>query len=341
MPEVFWNTGEDDQFVDGLTSALADCGGMDVVSGYIGYDTATRFGRWIIDTARAGGRIRILIGMAGIEGLSSRTHKVWNDIDSHLRETGTGSGVFSFEKKIHAKVYIVYDWDLKPETTFVGSANFNFSNSNIECMVRLPPDRSTCGMVERLFGDQRLLPISLVPVKGSAKDPMTQTKIPIQRHNEIFDISEMRLVESINLRSICEKNPIGSLNLYHGRGRLNRAKMSWKPRPWYEVELTIGNNRYPGLPKVFSAYTDDGEIIQMHRSGGGPTGKPELGLKDLTGKGKGGRELFGQWIKGKLEKAGVLERGDQVTGSTLDAFGNDQLEFYRISDDELYMRFLP
>jgi hypothetical protein len=62
-----------------------------------------------------------------------------------------------------------------------------------------------------------------------------------------------------------------------------------------------------------------------------------LGLKDLTS--KGNRQLFGEWIKGKLERAGALEVGDVIDGSTFDTYGADQLQFYRMNDDEFLMRF--
>ena len=77
----------------------------------------------------------------------------------------------------------------------------------------------------------------------------------------------------------------------------------------------------------------------MHRRSGGPAGKPKLGQKDLTSKGR--RALFGRWIKRKLEDAGVLEEGDIIDGNVLDAYGTDQLEFYKISETKFFMKFQP
>ena len=38
---------------------------------------------------------------------------------------------------------------------------------------------------------------------------------------------------------------------------------------------------------------------------------------------------------------GELEVGDVIDGSTFDAYGTGQLEFYRMSDGEFFMRFSP
>ena len=227
---------------------------------------------------------------------------------------------------------------------YIGSQNFNFSSGYMELMVETPFLPEVEEHVNFLFSDSRnIFPISGVIVKGTSSDPMVSKVKDTERfgHDFSFDTNSMELIESINLREIAERSPTSSLNLYHGRGRLNRETMRHIPRPWYEVELTIGSKRYPGLPKNFTAFTDDDKIIEMHRSGGDNTGNPELGLKDLTGKGRGGRSKFGEWIKGKLERAGVLEFRDVIDGTTFDAYGSNHLRFYRISGSEFFMEFLP
>ena len=248
--------------------------------------------------------------------------------------------VFTFATKVHAKLYVMRPVDKSTSWVYTGSQNFNFSNGNMELMIRTPLHSSIESHVDKMFSDNHnLLDLVNVNIKGTSSKPglLKTNWFDLQRHNRTFGPG-MLLVESINLREICDKNPMASLNLCHGRGRLNQSGI-WITRPWYEVELTLGKQNYLGLPRDFTAFTDDGYVIQMQRRSGGPAGQPEKGLKDLTS--KGNRLLFGQWIKGKLEDAGVLEVGDIIDGRVLDVYGTDQLEFYKISGTEFFMRFQP
>jgi hypothetical protein len=326
-------------FRDTLRDEIQSAKRIDIVSGYVGKSAATNFGHHLIACARRGGRVRILIGMAGTEGLTEATHQAWSSIHEQLQQVNQNSGVFAYTTKIHAKLYIF--GDEKNAKMYVGSQNFNFSSGNMELMLETPLHPEVHYHVEELFADSKnTFPITgVVNIKGTKSDPFTRkvTTAEVFHYDAHLDHRKMQLVESIDLRAICEKNPIGSLNLYHGKGRLNSTTGIYTPRPWYEVELTLGRDKYPGLPRDFRAFTDDGIVIEMQRRSGGPAGQPELGLKDLTS--KGNRQLFGEWIKGKLESAGALEVGDVIDGSTFDTFGADQLQFYRMNDNEFYMLF--
>jgi hypothetical protein len=50
-------------------------------------------------------------------------------------------------------------------------------------------------------------------------------------------------------------------------------------------------------------------------------------------------QIFGMWLKGKLEKAGVLKKYDPVTIDTLREYGNSKLTLYKISSTEYFMCF--
>jgi hypothetical protein len=326
------------EFRERLRTEITNSDSVDIISGYVSASTASNFGHHLINVAKKGGRVRILIGMAGVEGLAKNTHDAWTSINNELRRFDSDSGVFAYSTKIHAKLYVFHNQD--KSKMYTGSQNFNFSSGNMELMVEGELHPQVKEQMDYLFSDiKNLLPISAVRVKGITKEDIGRTKriASISHHNLKLNPREMELIESINLRDISEKNPIGSLNLYHGRGRLNTSTGVYSPRPWYEVELTLGIHRYLGLPRDFTAYTDDGMVIEMQRRSGGPSGRPELGIKDLTS--KGNRQLFGEWIKGKMERSGALALGDIVDGSTFDLFGYDHLEFYKISEKDFFMTF--
>mgnify|MGYP000031961112 CR=1 FL=1 len=123
-----------------------------------------------------------------------------------------------------------------------------------------------------------------------------------------------------------------NLNVYFGKGRLNSTTGITKPRPWYEIELIASNdlNSLPNYPKGdFLAYTDDGLIIPMRTQGDY--------FKNIRS--RNSLQIFGIWLKGKLEKSGVLNRLEPVTLDTLIEYGKTNLIFYKIDEGKYFLEF--
>jgi len=129
-----------------------------------------------------------------------------------------------------------------------------------------------------------------------------------------------------------------NLNVYFGKGRLQRPKGVVKPRPWYETELMVPKDitklqDYPqkDTPSaVFDVVTDDGWEFSCYVSG------------DFSKnfRSKGDLKILGRWIKGRLENAEVLEVGQPVTKSTFDAYGRDNFTLTKTNKPNLwYLNF--
>lgn len=89
-------------------------------------------------------------------------------------------------------------------------------------------------------------------------------------------------------------------------------------------------NSKPEYPKGdFLAYTDDGYIIPMRTQGDN--------YKNIRS--RDSLQIFGIWLKGKLEKSGSLKRYQFVTQETLIEYGNDKIEFYKIEEGKYYIEF--
>ena len=130
---------------------------------------------------------------------------------------------------------------------------------------------------------------------------------------------------------IAEKEK-SNLNIYFGKGRLNRSNHKIKPRPWYEIEIIAEqsvreNTNYP--IGDFNAFTDDGLVIPMRTQGDYH--------KNIRS--KNSLQIFGLWLKGKLEKSGALKKYDPVTIDTLREYGNEKLTFFKIDDKNYYIKF--
>jgi hypothetical protein len=115
-----------------------------------------------------------------------------------------------------------------------------------------------------------------------------------------------------------------SLNDYFGYRKDKKGKMI--RRDWYEVGLIVRKEDrtssvdYP-LYEEFFVVTDDGFEFVGKTSGGDS--------KNFSS--KGNNRVFGRWIKGRLEDAGVLQRGELVTDATLELYGNHFLTLTKTS----------
>jgi len=138
-------------------------------------------------------------------------------------------------------------------------------------------------------------------------------------------------VIKINLLKNIKNQKASNLNLFNGKGRVNKKGILTK-RDWYEVQLTIprnicGKTVYP--KESFTASTPDGYRIQMITSG--DFFKNFGSEKDL--------QIFGKWIKGKLQSAKVLKKNQQVTETTLKKYGNYYLTLTKITAKNYIMDF--
>ena len=50
-------------------------------------------------------------------------------------------------------------------------------------------------------------------------------------------------------------------------------------------------------------------------------------------------QLFGIWLKGKLERKGVLKKYEPVTMETLKEYGNTSIRFSKFEEGKYYMSF--
>ena len=139
-------------------------------------------------------------------------------------------------------------------------------------------------------------------------------------------------VIKINLQRNIKLQKASNLNLFNGIGRFNKKLNKYEKRDWYEVLLTIpksitGKTVYP--KGSFTAYTLDGFTIAMKTSG--DYNKNFTSAHD--------QKIFGKWIKGKLEKAKSLKKGEIVTDKTLNKYGNKYLVLTRIDKKNYLMNF--
>ena len=257
-----------------------------------------------------------------------------------LKPFGNNSGVFVTNgRRYHGKVY-QFDKE-QVSNIYVGSSNFSASGTkgNIECTVPILNESQKIDLVaflNDLYSPSYSISIDQAEITVPGKKIIVLNKVQrIWTNLKTYDTTKTS-VEGLPkfvfpLDRVAEKEK-SNLNVYFGKGRWSRSTGKIKPRPWYEIELIASNdlNSQQFYPKGdFLAYTDDGLIIPMRTQGDY--------YKNIRS--KGSLQIFGIWLKGKLEQNGVLKKYEPVTLETLEEYGSDKLTFYKFEEGKYYMKF--
>ncbi len=312
-----------------------------IASGYVSDDILGRFENDFYRIAESGEKIRLLVGMAFYEGLAGRNLIRLKNIENKLRGIGSHSGIFvCYTRRFHGKIYSFGCQD-SDKSVYVGSSNFSRSglSENLECTAKIQDEQTkkeVLDYLEYLFSPTNSVSIlkADITVFGSKEyfeRISLQTLDDLRKYDPAtIDKAELPKFEYPLSRIITSEK--SSLNVYFGKGRLARSTGKITPRPWYEIELIapVEISRNPLYPRGdFLAYTDDGYIIPMKTSGDY--------FKNIRS--KDNLQILGQWIKGKLQKAGALIPLTPVTQESLDKYGSDAIRLYKIKGGEYYIEF--
>lgn len=328
-------------FLEVIKEKLPLSGNVAIASGYVSDNVITKFKDDFYRIVEEGGKFKLLVGMAFHEGLPAKKLKNLQEIDSKLRSISSDCGIYvCHSRRFHGKIYrFQKESDLN---IYIGSSNFSSSglSENLECTAEINDDDTKSKLtnyIDYIFHQNNSVSIKNadITVLGSEEykkriaitrlndlaryDPTTVNKTTL----EFFEYPLTRAASS-------EKS---NLNAYFGKGRWSRATGKIKPRNWYEVELIAPTtiSRLPLYPKgEFLAYTSDGYIMPMKTSG--------ANYKNIRSTPK--LTVLGEWIKAKLQDAGVLAPLTPITSETLGKFGKDTLRFYKIEESKYYIEWL-
>jgi hypothetical protein len=327
-------------FKDVLDKEFLSAKNVTIASGYASLDIIHKYENSFLNIAKSGGISRLLLGMAFYEGLSQKKLDAVTILNDKLKKFNNGSGVYVTNgRRYHGKVYYFHD-----ETTssiYVGSSNFSSSGTkgNIECTIPVSLDyekQTLVNFINDLYTPFYSVTIDRVEIIVPGKKKIILNKIEnywksLKTYDpKIIDKSILSKFE-FPLKRVAEMEK-SNLNVFFGKGRLNKLTGKIIPRPWYEIELIASKdlNSQEFYPKGdFLAYTDDGLIIPMRTQGDN--------FKNIRS--KQSLQIFGIWLKGKLEKNNVLLKYQPVTLDTLEEYGNNMLTFYKMEEGKYYMEF--
>lgn len=327
-------------FSEVLNKEFPNAKNVTIASGYASLDILHKYEKDFFKIAEAGGSSRLLLGMAFYEGLSQTKLKAVTKLHNSIKGFGNGSGVYVCNgRRYHGKVYLFEDES--HSSLYVGSSNFSSSGvkGNIECTIPVTVEeqkKSIVRFLEDLYSPDFAITIDKAEITVPGKKKVVQKTIEnlwnsLKRYDaKKVDLSILPRFD-FPLTRVAEMEK-SNLNVYFGKGRLNTKTGKIIPRPWYEIELIASNdlNSQPFYPKGdFLAYTDDGIILPMRTQGDY--------YKNIRS--KKSLQLFGMWLKGKLERNGALKKYEPVTLETLEEYGNDTLSLFKFEEGKYYMKF--
>ncbi len=311
-----------------------------IASGYASLDIIHAYEDSFVSIAQAGGISKLLLGMAFYEGLSQKKLDAAVSLNAKLQPFRNGSGVYVTNGRCyHGKVYL-FDKD-NESSIYVGSSNFSSSGTkgNIECTIPVSvveQKHSLIRFLSELYSPEYSVTIDKAEITVPGKKQIVLNAVDrywqsLKRYDpQSINIDILPKFE-YPLSRVAEMEK-SNLNVYFGKGRLTIATGKIIPRPWYEIELIANNdlNSQANYPKGdFLAYTDDGFVIPMRTQGDY--------FKNIRS--RQSLQLFGIWLKGKLERSRALKRYEPVTLDTLEEYGTDKLIFYKISEGKYFMKF--
>lgn len=307
-----------------------------IASGYISASSLIELQRIIQINRRP--KIDLLIGMHYFDGFTTSQYNAAVKLNESLRLLNLGSLYVSQKIKFHGKVCCYFNNKI-PTSGVVGSSNFSSLLSSSERLYE----------VDYLINEPQDLTELNSHITGLFKNLSTRFEnVNIQPYEEMNDL----LINHYAVKTLTNQEksyywenkdsnkefdiplkttPRSNLNVFFGKGRENKSKKFILPRPWYEVEIIVPNSitSKKGYPKncIFKVITDDGWMFNCKTSG--DYSKNFRSADDLT--------ILGKWIKGRLEKAGVLTIGTEVTAETLINFGMSKLKLIATNNTDIWL----
>lgn len=331
-----------------LDNQLKKAQQVDICVGFVGLKTIEKYSPHLKSIAQKG-RVRLIIGMYQTEGnfsqsLYTKLTELHQSITKASTANGiTGSGVFITLEPYHGKIYVFSFGTSK--LVWLGSSNF----SPAGLADRLEASATISDKTE-IANIQEYVDSLCNPKAATTIDKFAFTKAPnINEYDELPKIaslpSNLKLDGTMELRLNVSKQPKSALNLCFSAGRVNKAGI-YTPRPWYEIELSIdkkdrANPLYPQTTNVKASITNQKEIRQCKFRAflydGRYYRQTELSTYSDYNKALGSdpRSILGEFIKGQLEKAGVLRRGEKVTDETLAEYGRNSVTLARYTDTNM------
>ncbi len=316
------------KFADTFYSLLPRASRLDIAVGYVTADSLAELQQTVAQNANVA-NMNLIIGMHYWDRFTRLQYNAAVGLNDFLREKHRGEVRLVTAFRFHGKLYSYSD----ENGTFAGIVGSNNLGSIVDSRActyeaaalfrELPYTAQMREFIDRLKADatENISDCTVTEFDECntlLEDHENVRKVPADvRSDVVLSLTSTRFdIPLVKSGDVPEKS---NLNAFFGKGRLVRATGVVQPRHWYETELIVPSTitQQIGYPQkdtasaVFVVVTDDGWQFACRVSG--DYSKNFRSEDDL--------KILGKWIKGRLENAGVLEVGHQVTAETLARYG--------------------
>ena len=333
-----------------LRSRLKSVSAIDICVGFCGKSAIDDYYDEFVRISTKG-RCRIVLGMYSHEGAFGKRYSKLKDVLLKLNRDLQnkdifGSGVFITTTDYHGKIYNLEFED--HQEIYVGSCNFSKDGLLTRREAEITVPQSEFQSIVKYIDDL-----------SSSNNSILIDKLKITQQPQITGLAKLTKLKSLpsNLNSDkvsgkitlrVDEQPKSGLNLCFSSGRKDN-KGFYKPRPWYEVELSVDENErnqpvYPKIPNsvvtikgqktnnrcVFNAllhYRNSKDYLQCTMATYSDHNKAMCSDSN--------RHILGEFIKSRLEKMNLISVGDLITSDVLSQYGSDYIEIERFTDTNI------
>lgn len=270
------------------------------------------------------GRITLVLGMYGIEGIPENIYNTSKRINSIWIKENIGEIRLVKSLKYHGKVYVFVKNDI-PFAAIIGSHNMsalaldanNRRQYEVSCFT---DDKTECdeiyehikGIIEEpiSFNIMQMNDINIIREENHKLDNVEAVNkasvLDVQKTRDSLVNIKFELPLKVPGMPDTSKDYMGSnINKCYAKGRENKRTGAIKERGWWETEVIVGTAitndvNYPEKDIPFIVITDDGWQFSMHASGDHK--KNFESHYDL--------KILGYWLKGRLVAAGIVSPVD-------------------------------
>ena len=327
-------------FIDKFNSLVPRCSEMDIAVGYVTADSLVGLQK-LIELNENLQKLTLIIGMHYWERFTKPEYYAAVALHNFLKNNGIGEVRLVNTFRYHGKLYSYSDSE-GPLAGIIGSNNLSSiikGGQRIYDSSLLIDDRKAAGDMKEF-----ILKLCQLSTKSISELEITNFKTEntvlsgldtVKRLiTSEMDFKKTSLSFEIPLKPY-EDAPESNMNVFFGKGRESKKTGLVRARPWYEVEVIVpksitSRQGYPGtlgVPTEFTVFTDDGWSFECNVNG----------AYNKNFRSKGGLEILGKWLKGRMEAEGALKPGDKVTKETFAKYGRSTFTLTKLEDSDKWL----
>ena len=330
-------------FIDKFNALVPLCSELDIAVGYVTADSLVELQK-LVELNDNLHYLMLIIGMHYWERFTKPEYMAAVALHDFLKANDIGDVRLVVPFRYHGKLYSYSDAQ-GPLAGIIGSNNLSSivkGGQKVYESSLLVDDRRAAGDIKKFIQDlsrTSTKSISELEITAFKKENPVLADLDMVRRLTRYEMGIKNLKNTTYSFDIplkpYEDAPGSNMNVFFGKGRETKRTGLVRARPWYEVEVIVPKSitsrpGYPGtqgVPTEFTVITDDGWSFECNVNGD----------YNKNFRSKGGLEVLGKWLKGRMEAEGALKPGDRVTRDTFARYGRSTFTLAKLADSDEWL----